>query len=41
MDENGNSVLGIAQEKLDDALAEAAGAIPAAVAGIFTYWRQT
>jgi uncharacterized protein len=41
MDENGNSAVGIPQEKLDVALAEAADAIPAAVAGIFSYWRQT
>ncbi len=41
LDENGNSSLGIPREMLDVALAEAADAIPAAVAGIFAYWRQT
>jgi uncharacterized protein len=39
LDDQGNSVMGIAQEELDEALAEAADGIPAAVAGIFAYWR--
>lgn len=38
LDEQGNSVLGISQDKLDNALAEAANAIPAAVEEIFSYW---
>lgn len=39
LDDHGNSVMGIVQEELDQALAEAADAIPAAVAAIFAYWR--
>jgi uncharacterized protein len=39
LDENGNSVMGIAQEKLDQVLADAADAIPDAVIDIFNYWR--
>lgn len=37
LDQNGNSVMDIPQEKLDEALAEAADVIPAAVAGIIYY----
>jgi len=40
MDENGNSVMGILQEELDEVLAEAADAILDAVIDIFNYWRQ-
>ena len=40
LDDNGNSLLGIPQEELDQVLAEAADAIPDAVAEIFSYWRQ-
>lgn len=40
LDENGNSVMGIPQEALDGALAEAADAIPHSVASIFSYWRE-
>lgn len=40
LDDHGNSAMGIPQEKLDEALAEAAAAIPDAIARIFTYWRQ-
>lgn len=39
MDDSGNSLMGIPQEKLDEALAEAAGSISAAVAGILSHWR--
>ncbi len=39
LDDNGNSVMGIPQEKLDEALAEATDAIPVAVAAMFAYWR--
>ena len=39
LDDNGNSVMGIPQEELDQVLAEAADAIPDAVAEIFSYWR--
>lgn len=39
LDGHGNSVMGIVQEELDEALAEAADAIPAAVAAMFAYWR--
>jgi uncharacterized protein len=38
LDDNGNSVMGVPQEELDDVLDEAAGAIPETVAGIFNYW---
>lgn len=38
LDEDGNSVMSIPQEKLDDVLAEAADAIPEAVEGIFSFW---
>lgn len=41
LDEGGNSVMGIAQEDLNAALAEAADAIPEAVEGIFSYWKAT
>ena len=41
LDENGNSVMGIPQETLDETLAEAADAIPKAVEGIYAYWRAT
>lgn len=40
MDEQGNSVLGIQQEKLDAVLDDAARQIPNAVAGIFQFWRR-
>jgi uncharacterized protein len=40
LDDNGNSLMGIPHEKLDQALAEAADAIPDAVAEIFLYWRK-
>lgn len=40
LDENGNSVMGIPQESLDETLAEAADAIPEAVEGIYAYWRE-
>lgn len=40
LDDNGNSLMGIPQEKLDQALAEAAEAIPDAVAEILLYWRK-
>jgi uncharacterized protein len=39
LDDNGNSVMGIPQEELDQVLAEAADAIPDAVIDIFNYWR--
>ena len=35
LDENGNSLLGLVQEELDDALGQAAESIPMAVAAIF------
>ncbi|MGQ3488803.1 YecA/YgfB family protein [Roseovarius pacificus] len=40
MDEQGNSVLGIQQEKLDEVLDDAARHIPNVVAGIFQFWRR-
>ena len=40
LDENGNSVMGIPQEELDEVLAEAADAIPDAVSEIYQYWRS-
>jgi uncharacterized protein len=40
LDDNGNSVMGVPQEELDDVLDEAAGAIPETVAGIFNYWQR-
>jgi uncharacterized protein len=40
IDEGGNSVLGIPQEKLDESLALAAGDIPSAVVGIRQFWKQ-
>ena len=39
LDDNGNSVMGIPQEELDQVLAEAADAIPDTVIDIFNYWR--
>lgn len=39
MDDNGNSVMGITHEELDQVLGEAADAIPDAVIAIFNYWR--
>ena len=39
LDDNGNSVMGLPQEELDQVLDEAADAIPEAVAEIFSYWR--
>ena len=41
LDENGNSVMGIPQEELDQALADAAEAIPSSVASIHGFWRQS
>ena len=40
LDDEGNSMLGIPQDKLDVALAEAAEAIPDAVSGIFRFWKE-
>ena len=40
LDDKGNSMLGIPQDKLDVALAEAADAIPDAVSGIFKFWKS-
>ena len=40
LDDNGNSVMGIPQEELDQVLAEAADAIPETVTGIFQLWRS-
>lgn len=40
LDDIGNSLMDIPQEKLDEALAEAADAIPDAAADIFSYWRK-
>jgi len=40
MDDNGNSVMGVPQEELDEVLAQAAEDIPAAVVGIHNYWQQ-
>ncbi|MGI3183869.1 YecA family protein [Nioella aestuarii] len=40
IDENGNSVLGIPQEKLDESLALAAQDIPSAIVGIHQFWGQ-
>ena len=40
LDDNGNSVMGIPQEELDQVLAEAADAIPETVTGIFQFWRS-
>jgi uncharacterized protein len=40
LDDEGNSMLGIPQDKLDIALAEAADAIPHAVSGIFRFWKE-
>ena len=40
MDDNGNSLMGVAQEDLDETLSEAAEEIPVAVAGIVDYWRH-
>lgn len=39
LDDNGNSVMGLPQEELDQVLDEAADAIPEAVIDIFNYWR--
>lgn len=39
LDENGNSVVGIPHEELDQVLAEAADAIPDTVIDIFNYWK--
>ncbi|AHM05751.1 hypothetical protein roselon_03496 [Roseibacterium elongatum DSM 19469] len=39
IDDDGNSVLGIPQDKLAKTLDEAANAIPATVIGIFRFWR--
>jgi len=40
MDDNGNSLMGVAQEDLDEVLGKAAEEIPVAVAGIVDYWRH-
>ena len=40
MDDNGNSVMGVPQEELDEVLAQAAEDIPTAVVGIHNYWQQ-
>ncbi|MBF9058170.1 UPF0149 family protein [Rhodobacterales bacterium HKCCSP123] len=40
LDENGNSVLGIPQEKLDQSLDKAAQDIPTAIVGIHRFWRE-
>ena len=40
IDDAGNSVMGVPQEDLDEVLDQAAKGIPAAVAGIFDYWRN-
>ena len=40
IDEEGNSVMGIPQEELDEALEGAAEAIPTAVAGIYRFWQE-
>jgi uncharacterized protein len=39
LDDQGNSLLGIPQNKLDQALAEAAEAIPNAVICVFKFWK--
>jgi uncharacterized protein len=39
IDENGNSVMGIRQEDLFDALGQAAENIPDAVVGIYRFWK--
>lgn len=40
LDDNGNSVMGVSQEQLDEVLQEAAAAIPNAIAQIYDYWRK-
>jgi uncharacterized protein len=40
MDDNGQSVMGIPHEQLQQVLGEAADAIPEAVTGIFQFWRS-
>ena len=40
LDENGNSLLGIPQEKLDASLAKAAEDIPSAIVGIHQFWSE-
>ena len=40
LDDNGNSVMGVPQEELDDVLDEAADAIPETVAGVFNFWQR-
>lgn len=40
LDDNGNSVLGISQEQLDETLDDAAKQIPNAVVGIFKFWHR-
>ena len=39
IDEQGNSIMGITQEKLDKALDQAAEVIPETVARIYSYWK--
>ena len=41
MDDNGNSVMGVPQEEMDEVLSQAAEDIPTAVVGIYNYWRQS
>ena len=38
LDENGNSVMGIPLEELDQVLVDAADAIPTVVAAIYQFW---
>jgi len=40
IDEEGNSVMGIPQEELDEALDGAAEAIPTTVVGIYRFWQE-
>jgi uncharacterized protein len=40
MDDNGQSVMGIPHEQLQQVLGEAADAIPETVTGIFQFWRS-
>ena len=38
LDEDGNSMLGIPQDKLDETLAQAAREIPKSVVAIYRFW---
>ncbi len=40
LDDNGHSVMGVPHEELQQVLAEAADAIPEAVAAIYQFWRS-